>query len=56
MKGSSLTSKHGSLVCPICEAGELRPCGRNSAHCCSCGSLLSGAMLQALRQMVTDGR
>ena len=52
MKGSSLASSHNSLVCPHCEGGELRPSsGHHSARCASCGGLLSGAVLEALRQI-----
>jgi ribosomal protein L37AE/L43A len=51
MRGSSLASRLDSLVCPLCEVGELRPFGNDSMRCGSCGSRLSGAMLDALRQV-----
>jgi ribosomal protein L37AE/L43A len=51
VKGSSLASTRYSLICPLCEAGELHPSGRDSARCESCGGFLSGAMLQTLCQI-----
>jgi ribosomal protein L37AE/L43A len=36
------------LICPFCEAHDLRSFGRNSARCEYCGGLLSGALLQTL--------
>ena len=51
MKDSSLASSHSSLVCPLCEGDELRPCGHHSARCASCAGLVSGAVLEALRQI-----
>jgi hypothetical protein len=55
VKGSSLASRPDFLVCPLCEAGKLCPSGDNGgpARCNSCGSSLSWAMLEALRQ-ITD--
>ena len=53
MKGSSLTSRHDSLVCPLCETGKLRPSSHHSARCASCAGLVSGAMLEAVRQITT---
>jgi ribosomal protein L37AE/L43A len=53
MKGSSFRSRSGSLVCPLCEVQELDNRNQSSAHCDSCGSIVSGAMLEALRQ-ITD--
>ncbi len=52
MKGSSLASRSRSLVCPLCEAGQLKPSGQRSARCESCAGSVSGAMLEALRQIV----
>jgi ribosomal protein L37AE/L43A len=52
MKGSSLASSSRSLVCPLCEAGELKSSGQDSAQCKSCEGSVSGAMLEALRQIV----
>jgi ribosomal protein L37AE/L43A len=52
MKDSSLASRSRSLVCSLCEAGELKPSGQDSARCESCASFVSGAMLEALRQIV----
>jgi ribosomal protein L37AE/L43A len=53
MRAPYLASRSDSLVCPLCEADELRPSGHDSALCDSCAGLLSGAMLEALRQIVT---
>jgi hypothetical protein len=53
MKGSSLASRSDSLVCPLCEAGQLRPFDGHSVRCNSCGSSVGGGMLEALRQ-ITD--
>jgi ribosomal protein L37AE/L43A len=52
MKGSSLASRSRSLVCPLCEAGELKPSGQDSARCDSCAGSVSEAMLEALRRIV----
>jgi ribosomal protein L37AE/L43A len=52
MKGLSLASSSRSLVCPLCGTGELKPSAQHSARCESCGSPLSGEMLEALRQIV----
>ena len=49
---SSLASRSRSLICPLCEAGELKPSGQGSARCASCAGPVSGAMLGALRQIV----
>ena len=51
MKGSSLESRPGSLVCPVCEAAQLRPFGQHSVRCESCRGIVSGATLEALRQI-----
>jgi uncharacterized Zn finger protein (UPF0148 family) len=51
MRGSSLASRSGSLVCPLCEVDRLRLSGNNSARCASCGGLVSGAMLETLRRI-----
>jgi ribosomal protein L37AE/L43A len=47
-----LASKSRSLVCPLCEAGELKPSGQDSARCESCAGSVSGVMLEALRRIV----
>ena len=51
MKGSSLSSRAGSLVCPPCEVHNLEARDQSSAHCDSCGGLVSGAMLESLRRV-----
>jgi ribosomal protein L37AE/L43A len=52
MKGSTLASSSRSLVCPLCEAGELRSSGQDPAQCDSCAGSVSRAMLDALRRIV----
>jgi ribosomal protein L37AE/L43A len=51
MKASSLASRPHSLVCPLCEMGQLRSLSHDSMRCQSCGEHLSGAVLQTLRQI-----
>jgi uncharacterized Zn finger protein (UPF0148 family) len=51
MKGSTLKSRAGSLVCPLCEGHKLSAQGQGSARCASCGSIVSGATLEALRRI-----
>jgi ribosomal protein L37AE/L43A len=38
-------------TCPFCEVNELRPFGHNSARCDACGGVISGALLETLRQI-----
>ena len=49
----STTAKTHSLRCPFCEVYELRPFGHNSLRCESCGGVLSGVLLESLRQIAT---
>ncbi len=52
MKASSLASRPGSPVCPFCQTGALlRSSGEDSMRCQSCDGLLSGALLETLRQI-----
>jgi uncharacterized Zn finger protein (UPF0148 family) len=51
MKASSLASRPGSLVCPLCEMDALRSSGDDSMRCQSCDGLLSGELLETLRQI-----
>jgi hypothetical protein len=53
VKGSSIASKPCSLVCALCEAGKLHTLGHDQARCDSCRGSLSGAMLEALREIAT---
>ena len=53
MKSLSLVSRSDSLVCPLCEAGELRPVGNGAMRCGSCDGSLGGAILETLRR-ITD--
>jgi ribosomal protein L37AE/L43A len=47
----SITAGSRSLRCPFCEVYELEPFGHYSAQCESCGAILTGALLNALRQI-----
>jgi hypothetical protein len=47
-----MVSSSRSLVCPLCEAGELKPSAQDSARCDLCAGSVSGAMLETLRQIV----
>ena len=51
MKGPSLSSRAGSLVCPLCEVHNLETRDQSSAHCDSCRGIVSGTMLEALRRI-----
>ena len=51
MKGSSLASRPGSLVCPFCQTGALRSSSQDSMRYRSCEGLISGALLETLRQI-----
>jgi hypothetical protein len=47
----SATAGGRSLCCPFCKEYDLEPFGHNAACCPSCGSLLSGALLETLYQI-----
>jgi hypothetical protein len=47
-----ITTKIHSPRCPFCEVHELEPFGQDSARCLSCGALLSGILLETLRQII----
>ena len=51
MKITSPASREGSLVCPFCEVGLLRPSDRDSMRCETCGGRLGGALLEGLRSI-----
>jgi ribosomal protein L37AE/L43A len=53
MRGSAVTSRPGSLICPLCEASRLCPSAQDSTTCQSCGTRLRGAMLETLRGIST---
>jgi ribosomal protein L37AE/L43A len=52
MRASSLSSRSDSLVCPVCQVGELQPFGGEGARCSSCGCTLGTAMLLTLEQII----
>jgi hypothetical protein len=51
VRDTSSGSREGSLVCPICEVGKLRPSDRDSMRCEPCGGRLSGPILEELRRI-----
>ncbi len=54
MKSSTLASGPHSLICPLCEAGELSSGGHhNGVQCSLCGYVLSRSVLEALRQIIS---
>ena len=48
----SITTKAQSLSCPFCEVYELEPFGHTSLRCASCGSFVTGTLLETLSQIV----
>ena len=52
MKASSLASRSDYLVCPICQAGELRFFGGEWARCSSCECIVGAATLLTLEQII----
>ena len=52
MRSSAPHSHNRYVVCPLCEAGELRAFGQDSARCESCGCLLGGTTLEMLWEIV----
>jgi hypothetical protein len=54
VKPSALVSGSHSIICPICEAGELRSAGHQNGVCCPvCGYAPSRGILEALQQIIT---
>ena len=52
MKAPSLASSSDYLVCPICQAGEIRSFGGEGARCSSCGRIVGAATLLTLEQLI----
>ncbi len=52
VKHSTLTSGSHSLICPICEAGELLS-GHDGIQCPICGYAPSRGVLETLRQIIS---
>jgi hypothetical protein len=52
VKASSLASRSDSLVCPICQAGELHSFGGECARCSSCECIVGAATLLTLEQII----
>ena len=46
-----MASHPHSIVCPVCELGELRSNGTSMARCDECGCALSKDVLETIRQM-----
>jgi ribosomal protein L37AE/L43A len=53
VKQSALASGSHSIICPSCEAGELRSGGHNGVQRPVCGYAPSRGLLEALRQIIT---
>jgi hypothetical protein len=50
---SALASGSHSIICPLCEAGEVRSGGYNGVQCPVCGYGPSRGILGALQQIIT---
>jgi ribosomal protein L37AE/L43A len=48
-----MASRPHSIVCPVCESGELRSNGTSMVRCDECGCALSKDVLEILRQIAT---
>ena len=46
-----MVSHPHSIVCPVCELGELRSNGTSMARCDECGCALSKDVLETIRQI-----
>lgn len=53
MRSSAPNSNTRHIVCPLCEVGELRAFGGDSARCEYCGCLLGREALDTLREIVS---
>jgi ribosomal protein L37AE/L43A len=53
MRPSTLASGPQSIICPVCEAGELSSGGLNGVRCPVCGYAPGRSVLQALRQIIS---
>jgi ribosomal protein L37AE/L43A len=46
-----MASQPHSIVCPVCESGEVRSNGTSMARCDECGCALSKDVLEIIRQI-----
>jgi hypothetical protein len=53
VKPSALASGSHSIICPSCEAGELRSGGHNGVQCLVCGYVPSRGILGTLQQIIS---
>jgi ribosomal protein L37AE/L43A len=53
VKLSTPASGSHSIICPICEAGEVRPGGQGEVQCPVCGYAPSRGVLEALWQIIS---
>ena len=53
MKRPALASGSHFIICPICEAGEMRSGGHDEFRCPVCGRTLGSGILEALQQIIT---
>jgi uncharacterized Zn finger protein (UPF0148 family) len=52
VKPSTPASRPHSIICPSCEAGELRSSGQGEVQCPVCGYAPSRSVLETLRQII----
>jgi hypothetical protein len=53
VKPSALASRSHSLICPLCEAGELSSGGQDGVQCSMCAYAPSRSFLEALWQIIS---
>jgi hypothetical protein len=53
VRPSDLASGSQSIICPVCEGGELRSGGHNGVQCRACGYRPRRGILGALEQIIT---
>jgi hypothetical protein len=53
VKPTTLASGSHSIICPICEAGELRSGGQNGVRCPVCGYAPSRGAIDTLQQIIS---
>jgi hypothetical protein len=53
VKGSAPASRPLTIICPLCEVGELSPSGGVSPRCDSCSRGVEDAILETLKQIAT---
>ena len=51
MEAFSLTNGYNYPICPLCEAGDLHPFGKDHARCDLCGCILGAGIVLTLEQI-----